>query len=496
MQQQNEEIGRNSVKFVRISHCLNIHRNSFTRNSYAIHTKFVRISREFVQFSTKQSKYTSKHTLHSHGRVIAHAPDFAHLGDHHAGAVFARCHSVVDRPGGAMPVMAKWISDYATAVSTLQTSSLCTLPTKNNMHCSPTSMTARSEAGADRERKVRWKGQVGGPAGTDSGGSAKRAWAPSPSHSPTLPTAPFPTQNTLSTLGNSQLDKSPPMSRAGGVQVCGVGLVVFVCTVGCAQVKKSPLQPILGVGEGRQPMVAAGCHHQQHVPPMQLNGVPARLPRLPQGRPRLHRHLVVLWQAKEATQVAPRDVPAFGGEHLGVGGDIGVGKLGPTPHPRHDDAARRHCVEVPNLRDTFGEVAVELLEERPPQPRPQVALALQTPGKLRIRGPIFTPRGVEKHLKIFCGDFFVAAAPSLQNLVPPHLTIWWFRKPPKHNVAVPINKIEGRLGGTNPVQGGVGVANRPMRGVGKGFGAEGGFTRNEGGGGIEAPRYHCKEVVL
>ena len=29
----------------------------------------------------------------------------------------------------------------------------------------------------------------------------------------------------------------------------------------------------------------------------------------------------------------------------------------------------------------------------------------------------------------------------------------------------------------------VGVAHHPMRGVGKGFGAEGGFTRNEGGGG-------------
>ena len=31
-----------------------------------------------------------------------------------------------------------------------------------------------------------------------------------------------------------------------------------------------------------------------------------------------------------------------GGEHLGVGGDIGVGELGPTPHTRQNDAARRH----------------------------------------------------------------------------------------------------------------------------------------------------------
>ena len=103
--------------------------------------------------------------------------------------------------------------------------------------------------------------------------------------------------------------------------------------------------------------------------------------------------------------MAPRDVPAVGGEHLGVGGDIGVGELGPTPHNRHDDAARRHWVEVPNLRDTFGEVGVEHLEERPPHPRPQVALALPTPGELTIPGLIFTPRGVEKQLKSFATTF-------------------------------------------------------------------------------------------
>ena len=100
-------------------------------------------------------------------------------------------------------------------------------------------------------------------------------------------------------------------------------------------------------------------------------------------------------------------------------------------------------MEVPNLRDTFGEVGVEFLEERPPHPRPQVALALPTPGELRILGLIFTPRGIEKQLKIFCDDFFVAAAPRLHHFVPPHLTIPCFHKPPKHNVAVPINKVEG-----------------------------------------------------
>ena len=77
----------------------------------------------FVKFANKQSKHTSKHTLHSPGHVMLHAPVFAHLGDRHAGAVFARCHSVVGRSGGAMPVMAKWISDSASVLSPLHTSS-------------------------------------------------------------------------------------------------------------------------------------------------------------------------------------------------------------------------------------------------------------------------------------------------------------------------------------------------------------------------------------
>ena len=140
-----------------------------------------------------------------------------------------------------------------------------------------------------------------------------------------------------------------------------------------------------------------------------------------------------------------------GGGHLGLGGDIGVGELGPTPHTRHDGAARRHWVEVPNLRDIFGEGGLELLEERPPDPRPQGALALPTPGEFTIPCLIFIPHGVEKHLKIFCDDFLVAAAPRLHHLVPPHLAIPCFHKPPKDNVAVPINKVEGRLGGANPV---------------------------------------------
>ena len=157
--------------------------------------------------------------------------------------------------------------------------------------------------------KVGWKGQVGMRAGTVWGGSAKRAWAASPSHNPTLPTAPFPTHNTWSTLGQSQLDKSPATSRAS------LGGVASKCVV------------------------------------------------------------LAWWCLCRAS-----------------------------------------------------------------------------------------------------GVFFVAAAPRLHHLVPPHLTIPCLHKPPKHNVAVPINKVEGRLRGANPVGGGVRAAHHPMRGVGKGFGADGGLT--------------------
>ena len=88
--------------------------------------KFVRNSDEFhvnfVQFGNARGKHTSKHTLQSHGHVIAHAPAFEHLGDRHAGPVLTRRHSVVGRTRGATPDMAKWISHSASTLSPLQTS--------------------------------------------------------------------------------------------------------------------------------------------------------------------------------------------------------------------------------------------------------------------------------------------------------------------------------------------------------------------------------------
>ena len=240
--------GANWTKFTEI-------RTKFVRNSYEFHIsrkftqiysgeirrKFVRISYEFhvnfVQFANTQSKHTSKHTLHSHGQVMLHAPVLAHLGDRHARTVFTRCHGVVGRPGGAMPDMAKWISDSASTLSPLHTSSWCTLPMKNSVPCSPTSMTARSEAGADREMKVGWKGQVGGACRDRLGGGRRRGpgqppppTTPPSQPPPSPPTTPGPRWGSPSWT-NPKQRPGPPWGGwrpsvwcwAGGVCVGGPG---------------------------------------------------------------------------------------------------------------------------------------------------------------------------------------------------------------------------------------------------------------------------------
>ena len=87
------------TKFVRISYEFRANFTFRENSNKFIHVKFVRNSYKFhvnfVQFANTQSKHTSKHTLHSHGQVMLHAPVVAHLGDRHAGTVFTRCHSVV-----------------------------------------------------------------------------------------------------------------------------------------------------------------------------------------------------------------------------------------------------------------------------------------------------------------------------------------------------------------------------------------------------------------
>ena len=225
----------------------------FVQNLYEFHVNF-------VQFGNKESKHTSKHTLQSHGHVIDHSPAFIRPGDRHAGAVLSRCHSVVRLTGGATPDMAKWISDSASTLSALRIPIRCTLPTKTSMLCSAISMTARSELMAERESKVGWKGHVGGPVGTPRG-RQRRGSGEHPSHNPTFQTTPFPTHNTWSTLGKSQVDNLPATARVswaggggGAVHVRGVGLVVAVPGVGGPQVKKkAPCSPSFESGRARNP---------------------------------------------------------------------------------------------------------------------------------------------------------------------------------------------------------------------------------------------------
>ena len=96
------------TNFVRISQKLlyspTCQAYSFVRISYHFHVNF-------VQFGSRASKHTSKHTLQSHGQVNDHAPAFEHLGSRRTGAMLRRCHSVVCRTGGATPEMTKWICD-------------------------------------------------------------------------------------------------------------------------------------------------------------------------------------------------------------------------------------------------------------------------------------------------------------------------------------------------------------------------------------------------
>ena len=65
--------------------------------------------------------------------------------------------------------------------------------------------------------------------------------------------------------------------------------------------------------------------------------------------------------------MAPRDVPAVGGSTSRCVAASVSGSCGPLP-TFATMALPGVMVEVPNPRDTFGELGVELLEERPPQP--------------------------------------------------------------------------------------------------------------------------------
>ena len=67
-----------------------------------------------------------------------------------------------------------------------------------------------------------------------------------------------------------------------------------------------------------------------------------------------------------------------------MGGDFGVGELGPTRQACHNDTARRHWVVLANLKGTFDRGGGgELLEKGPPTPCPNDVLLCQRRGRSR-----------------------------------------------------------------------------------------------------------------
>ena len=103
------------------------------------------------------------------------------------------------------------------------------------------------------------EGAGGGACRERLGGVGEEGLGILPLPQPHPPNRPFPHPQHLVHAGEVPAGQIPSnvqgLLGGGGVQVCGVGLVVFVSGVGGPQVKKSPLHPILGVGEGRQSMM-------------------------------------------------------------------------------------------------------------------------------------------------------------------------------------------------------------------------------------------------
>ena len=135
---------------------------------------------------------------------------------------------------------------------------------------------------------------------------------------------------------------------------------------------------------------------------------------------------------------------------------------------------------------TPGTLAVRwgcnFLKRGPPTPDPKVLLLCHRRGSAGSLACSSLRAALKRSSKSFATTFSSPLPHAFITLFHPTSQSRASTSPSKHNVAVPINKVEGRLRGANPVGGGVRAARHPMRGAGKGFGAEGGFTRNEGGG--------------
>ena len=320
MQEQNEQIGRNSQKFVRNSceirtkfvRILYEVRTNFTfpeyshkfihvkfvRNSYEIRTNFVRISREFRPICQETKQIPKQAHLALAWAGDAPCPGLRAL---ERPPRWDRVHQLPQR---GRPLRGGNASHgevhLRLRIDIVPLADLLLVQAAHEEQHALLAVLDDGEVGGrgrpGEEGGV--EGARGGACRDRLGGVGKEGLGSIPLPQPHPPNRPLHHPQHLVHAGEVPAGQIPSniqgLLGGGGVHVCGVALVVFVSGVGGPQVKNSPLQPILGVGEGRQSMMAARNHHQQHVPPMQLNGVPARLPRLPKGRPRLQRHLVVL----------------------------------------------------------------------------------------------------------------------------------------------------------------------------------------------------------
>ena len=140
---------------------------------------------------------------------------------------------------------------------------------------------------------------------------AKRVLAASPDRKPTLPK-----HLVRGWRGRAAQIYCHVQGRPAGPQgpsgSCSVGAT---CGFGGPKGEEGSLKTVFCPLKCKQTMVNARGHHEKQVPPPQPNGVPLDLPRLPNGCPCLHLHLVDLSKTEEATQVASRDV-LVGGQKL------------------------------------------------------------------------------------------------------------------------------------------------------------------------------------
>ena len=123
----------------------------------------------------------------------------------------------------------------------------------------------------------------------------------------------------------------------------------------------------------------------------------------------------------------------------------------------------------------------ELLEKAPTHPRPKRPLALPTPGECRVPLLLVIPPGAEQQLKKFPHHPLVPTPPHPHQVAPPHLTILCLHHPPKHNVAVPIKKVDGGAVGGQPCWGQRGNRMSPQGGGWEGVPCGGGVRLKKRG---------------